>query len=385
MAQSKPVAAQRARNFEVLTRPVWVAALYTVLLRTVYAVYGALLAERLSLDSRLIHSNRFTDHLMQRSEGWRYALLGVWERFDTLWYLHIAQYGYDRPEGTVFYPLYPLLVRVISWLIHPPLLAALVISTIACFFYFWGIQSLVELDSSRKTAIMSVYFAGLWPAGFMLFAGYAESMVGACSVWAIYFARVGRWPLAGILGLLAGATKAVGGLVAVPLAYLALRNRPARAWISALPLLPAIAFTVWVRLAGFGSVSDAYTRFWRTSVEFPWMTLVQSLRRVFTGGSDLLFLLNFISVVAVCCLVLLMPARTEYKLYTVAVLVLFMSKKTDPLLQSTMRYLVVVFPAFTALALLLRNRAAGLIVLSVFFLLLNGILLYGFFEWGLVV
>lgn len=385
MAYSKPLAPQRAYNFEMLAKPVWVAAIYTILLRMAYGIYGVFLADRLRLDPRLVHSNAFTDHLMQQSEGWRYAMLGVWERFDTLWYLHIAQYGYDRAEATVFYPLYPLAVRAVSWVIHPPLLAALVISTGASFFYFWGIQSLVELDNSRKTAIASVYFAGLWPAGFMLFAGYAESMVGAFSVWALYFARAGRWPLAAILGLLAGATKAVGGLVAIPLAFLGWRDRTPRSWASVLPLLPAVGFAAWIRFAGFGSVSDAYSRFWRTSVEFPWMTLAQSLRRFFTGGSDLLFLLNFLSLAAVCCLVVLKPLRTEYKLYAVAVLALFLSKRTDPLLQSTMRYLVVVFPAFTMLALLLRNRSAGIIILSVFFLLLNGILMYGFFDWGLVV
>lgn len=385
MAYLEPLASRKARNFEVLAKPVWVAAIYTILLRTIYAIYGVLLAERLRLDPRLIHSNSLTDHLMQRSEGWRYALLGVWERFDTLWYLHIAQYGYDRSEATVFYPLYPLAVRAVSWVIHPPLLAALLISTAASFFYFWGIQSLVELDSSRKTAIASVYFAGLWPAAFMLFAGYAESMVGALSVWALYFARTGRWPLAGFLGLLAGATKAVGGLVAVPLAFLGWRYRTSRSWTSVLPLLPPVAFTVWVRSAGFGSVSDAYSRFWGTSVEFPWITLAHSLRRFLASGIDLLFLLNFLSLAAVCCLVLLKPVRPEYKLYAVTVLALFLTKETDSLLQSTMRYLIVVFPAFTTLAHLLRYRATGIVALSVFFFLLNGILLFRFFEWSLVV
>jgi hypothetical protein len=43
---------------------------------------------------------------MQRSEGWRSALLGVPERFDKLWHPHIAHHGYDNPTGAAFYPLY---------------------------------------------------------------------------------------------------------------------------------------------------------------------------------------------------------------------------------------------------------------------------------------
>jgi hypothetical protein len=65
-------------------------------------------------------------------------------------------------------------------------------------------------------------------------------------------------------------------------------------------------------------------------------------------------------------------------------LLMFLCKKTDPLLQSTMRYVVVVFPAFIGLALSMK-RPIGLVVLSVFLVLFNGVLLWGFFEWSLVV
>lgn len=63
---------------------------------------------------------------------------------------------------------------------------------------------------------------------------------------------------------------------------------------------------------------------------------------------------------------------------------MFLCKKTDPLLQSTMRYAAVVFPAFIGLALLMK-RPIGLVVLSVFLVLLNGVLLLKLFEWSLVV
>jgi hypothetical protein len=71
-------------------------------------------------------------------------------------------------------------------------------------------------------------------------------------------------------------------------------------------------------------------------------------------------------------------------LYAAAMLLMFLCKKTDPLLQSTMRYVVVVFPAFIGLALAVK-RPIGLVVLSVFLVLLNGVLLLKLFEWSLVV
>jgi len=40
-------------------------------------------------------------------------LLGVWQRFDTIWYIKIAMQGYAQGDGsTVFFPLYPLLTRI---------------------------------------------------------------------------------------------------------------------------------------------------------------------------------------------------------------------------------------------------------------------------------
>ena len=369
---------------QILGRPACMAAAYTIVLRAAYALYAAIMLDRLHLDPRLVYSNAFTDRLMPRTNGFLYATLGVWERFDTLWYLHIARKGYDRPAAAVFYPLYPALIRAISWLAHPPLLAALVVSTAASFFFFWGLQVLVEFDLPRGTAIRAVYLAGLWPASFMLLAGYPDSLVAAFSVWSLCFARKNHWWLAGLLGMFAAASKAVGCVVVVPLAFLGWRSRNWRAAASALCLAPPLLYSLWARLSGLGPISEVYSRYWHTSAEFPWVTLALCLHRFVSGGLDLLFKFNFVFFALICGLALLMRIRTEYKLYAAAMLLMFLCKKTDPLLQSTMRYVVVVFPAFIGLALAVK-RPIGLVVLSVFLVLLNGVLLLKLFEWSLVV
>src|SRR5690349_1575382 len=212
-----PVSTDNAPVASKWGSPVRVAAIYTLVLRVVYGVYGAALSGHLDINPRLMNSNALTDHLISRSDRFLYAILGVWERFDTVWYVHIAQNGYDRPPAIVFYPLFPLLIRLGTWVLHPPILVALVISSVASFFFFWGIQQLLELDSPRITALLTVYVAGMWPASVILLAGYAEALVLAFSVWSLYFARKSRWPMAGLIGILAGASKAVGCFVAVPL------------------------------------------------------------------------------------------------------------------------------------------------------------------------
>jgi hypothetical protein len=371
------------RSPHLLRRPVCVAAAYTILLRVVYGIYGAWLCDRLYFDPRLVNSNSFTDHLIPRGDRLLYATLGLWERFDTLWYIHIAQYGYDRPAAIVFYPLYPWLIRGFAWAIHPPLAAALVVSTLAAFFFFWGIQRLVELDDPGSMATRTLLIAGVWPASFILFAGYAEAQVLAFTVWSIYFARQGRWHIAGLLGMGAGASKAVGCFVAVPLAFLGYKEKTWRAWTAFLTLVPPLLFAIWTRHAGFGSASDVYPKFWAVTVQFPLVTLAQCAVRFLAGGLDLLFKLNFASLAIVGALSLARRMRTEYKLYAIAVILLFLTKNADPLLNETLRYVLVVFPAFLGLASLVR-RPLGVVLLSVILVLIHGVLLLKFFEWSLV-
>ena len=64
------------------------------------------------------------------SGGAAELLLGVWQRFDTLWYLRIAAQGYAPHDGsTVYFPLYPMLIRLLGTLFASNyLLAALVLA-----------------------------------------------------------------------------------------------------------------------------------------------------------------------------------------------------------------------------------------------------------------
>jgi len=365
------------------SRPIWIAAIGTLALRAVYSLYGALMFHHLYLDPRLIRSNSFTNQLIPTTDTLRYVTLGLWERFDTLWYIHIAQFGYDRPASIVFYPLYPALIRAASWILHPPLAASLVVSTFAAFFFFWGMQLLVELDQDANTALRAAWFAAIWPASFILFAGYAEPLVMAFTVWAIYFARQSRWPLAGALAFLAGATKAVGCFVFFPLAFLGLKNKTWRAWTSLLTLVPPLAFSLWTRRAGFPPVSQVYPKYWAVTMAFPLVTAAQCVVRFLAGGLDLLFKLNFASLVIVGALSLLKRIRAEYQLYAVAVILLFLTKSAQPLLNETLRYVLVVFPAYISLALLVK-RPSGFILLSAFLLFVHAVLLLKFFEWSLV-
>lgn len=354
-------------------------------LRVLLSVVAAALVPFLKLDPELVRANRLTEDLIPRSSA-LYPVLGVWQRFDTLHYVEIATQGYgrDRPEAIVFYPLYPVLIRGLATVGLSPLVAALLVATLAAGAFFVGLERLLALDHDEARVRRALLFAAVWPPGFVLFAAYADSLVLALVVWAVYLARREQWAGAGALGLLAGLAKAVGVLAAVPLLVLAWRSeRRARALPgAALALLGPALYMGWLRAKGFPSIGEVYERHWATAVAPPWSTALAVLRELGSGNGALL--LNLALLALALGVLLARRPRVELGLYCLAALGLFFTKKTEPVLQSTGRYLLALFPIHASAAALAADERTFRVRLLVL-LLLNLGLLYTFLEWSLIV
>ena len=84
------------------SRPDWqIAFTATALLRLFYTAVAVAFFPFVHPDASSIQSNALTENL-PAPHGLHYALLGIWERFDTLWFLRIAEHGYDRPRAVTF-------------------------------------------------------------------------------------------------------------------------------------------------------------------------------------------------------------------------------------------------------------------------------------------
>lgn len=199
------------------------ALLLTAGLRILYSGIAAVFSLVSHPDQALVRSNAFTEHLPSPGTLY-YALLGIWGRFDTLWYVHIAQNGYDRPEAVVFYPLYPGLIRILRP-IAEGMGGALLISTVSSFFLFWGFVRLLRMESPDRSPFRALALFAVWPASFVFFAGYTEALAIALVVWCILFARDERWASAAACGFAAGLTRSMGILLIVPLAVMAWHSR----------------------------------------------------------------------------------------------------------------------------------------------------------------
>jgi hypothetical protein len=377
------VSKEEARRF--VWTPAWKALALTLGLRVFYSALAAWFAPGLRLDPRLIQSNALTGNLMSRdAHPVLYALLGVWQRFDALWYSHIAACGYDRPETIVFYPFFPTLIRMVSWITGSELAAVVLICTLATFFMLWGAMRLFELDLDGVTSFRAVLIWMAMPGAFTFFAGYPDSLMVALMVWSIYFARSGQWRWAGTLGFLAGLTKALGCFVALPLIWIGWRRRERWSVASAAICVAGVAgFQLWLAANHFPPVTEVYQKYWATSTVTPWTTVADVVRSL-REQPDLKLILNCVALSGIAGLAFSRRIRVEYHLFAVAAIGLLLTKHTDPLLQSTIRYSWSVFPAFPAVATRC-NRGLGLVTLMIFLVGLNIVLLRVFLNWGLVV
>lgn len=226
--------------------------------------------------------------------GWLGDLLAApVARWDSVWYLVIAHYGYSPGLGsltasrTAFFPLYPLGVRGISELGVPPIAAGVALSLAAFAVALYGIHRLSALElggiatptpsssssspsPSGEAARLAVLVTALAPMAFFFSAVYSESLYLALSVGVFWCARQGRWAWAGALGALAGATRSAGLVLVVPVLILYLYGpredrradfltrawwRPRYAvrrealWVAALPV-GLVAYLAYLALAG---------------------------------------------------------------------------------------------------------------------------------------
>ncbi|MFY9562051.1 MAG: hypothetical protein WAQ52_17595 [Terriglobales bacterium] len=359
-----------------------IALALTVALRVSYTAMAAALAPFLHPDPALIHSNALTENLPAPGSLY-YALLGIWERFDTLWYLRIAEHGYDLPRAVIFYPLYPAAIRVVS-LVLPATAAALFVSTVAAFFFFWGLQRLARAELSDVGRLRMLLLVCVWPTSFVLFAGYAESLTLALIVWVVVFARAGRWWPAAACGVLAGLGRPSGVLVAIPLALLALRSRRLSSLVVLLTPVGLLGYWGWLRWSGRLSVVEAYRIYQGSTLAPPWASVWEALRLIVTEHDGLLAIkLGLVVLVAV--LSLRRAVRFEDKLFALAVILQMLMYTGRPLLGAA-RYLLPVYPAFVVLAGYAERRwnwkQFGFYLTAFGFL--NVVWMWAFLNWSLV-
>jgi hypothetical protein len=143
-------------------------------------------------------------------------LLAVWGRWDAEHYLRIAGQGYFGTEPA-FFPLYPLLIRIVSGFTGSLLVAGLIVSNTASFLALLYLYKLVEHEYNRHVAQRATFFVSIFPTAIFFSAVYSESLFLFLTVASFYYVRERRWLMAGVFGFFAALTRSEGILLAAPL------------------------------------------------------------------------------------------------------------------------------------------------------------------------
>ncbi len=324
------------------------------------------------------------------------ALLEVWQRWDALHYQLIATHGYNAKSLEPFAPLYPLLIRISAYFLgNNVLLSGLLVSSLFCLLTFLAFLALAKMElGTQKKAQQALLYLAFFPTAFFLFAPYSESIYLLGAILCMKSLRQQKWVASGLWGILAACARLPGALLILPALYEAWmewkKNHRKLAWIS--PFLIFIGtglFPVylWLSLrippwAIFQTQDSAYHR----SLSLPGVNLWYAVRNIFSGifplvnGPDLVFALLFIAGT----IIVWKKLPIVYGIYTTSFMILYLSTTTFPYaLYSLSRFVLVLFPVFMSLPILIKNEKIHLSVLCISF---AGLLFFSaqFAIWGWV-
>lgn len=136
----------------------------------------------------------------------------TWSQFDGVHYLTIITKGY---HGTgliqAFFPLYPLLIKIISFqaFINPVVIGIGVsLASLICSLYL--LNKLLKVTGYAHLGNKVVLLLLLFPTSFYFSAVYTESLFLLLSIATFYFAINKKWWTAAICAALASSTRLVG-------------------------------------------------------------------------------------------------------------------------------------------------------------------------------
>jgi hypothetical protein len=332
--------------------------------------------------------------------------LNIWAHWDGAWHSQIAAEGYVTHASTAFFPLYPLLIRSFAELFGGPLslgtlsLWGVLISLMALPFALYFVYKIAQEGWGEDTARLTVLTLAFFPTSFFLNAAYTESLflaLSAASLWAVRIRR--DLLLACALAAFATATRNVGLFLLAPLAYEWLRGEVGREYgwgrgAVCLALAPSgllwYAVYLWLRSGNpflFYSAQGYWSR--RPTDPLAFVTDVfveayESLAGLFrprpladsaledlmgringtTDAYNLLFLLFAVALLVLGLRVL--PISLSAYAFLLVVPAVFYGKPATPLM-GLPRYVLVAFPLFIVLGVLLKERRllGGWLILSV--------------------
>jgi len=325
----------------------------------------------------------------------KHLWLDIWGVWDTGWYLDIATNGYSLP-GTnpdagnqanyAFFPLYPLLIKILGVIIGDNYTAGIILSNIflivACIFLY----KLVCLKSDQDTALRSVKYLFLFPTAFIFSGVFTESLFLVLTLICFYYAKREQWLFVGIAGLFLSLTRVNGIFVILPLSYEYLKIKRFRLnniRINSLYLL-LIPFGLFIFASYNYYLTGDFLAF--VHIQSAWHRHLNSPLKVLSSGlfsSDYnnyfsaYFTLSFLGVL----IIYYKKLDFSYWIFGMYSILIPLSTK----LESMPRYLLPVFPLYLIFAELSNNSKVDQFVTLSLALLQGFLMVFWTMEFSLII
>ncbi len=209
----------------------------------------------------------------------------IYDRFtaagDAPHYLYLAEHGYqsegEQAKLIVFYPLYPLLIKILGTLLLGNYeLAGLTISYICSGLASIFLFKLVEIDYGEARAVESVLLFLMYPFMMFTMGVYTESLFLLLILAGLYQIRKRAWVNVGVLGFLAALCRMQGMLLLAPAVYeyLQIKAQSGKKWKEymdkkhILILIMPVGFLCYLLLNQI--VAGKWNAFWEYQQAPPW-------------------------------------------------------------------------------------------------------------------
>ena len=154
--------------------------------------------------------------------------LSGFANWDGVRYLFIAQHGYNESFVTGFFPLYPILISIITKITGSYFFSGILISWTSLFgvvyFYVKIVKKLFKKITPQESIRAVLYFL-LFPSAIYLLFVYTESLFALLALSSIYFALDKKYLKSSLLVALATATHIRGAFLVILIGAILLETK----------------------------------------------------------------------------------------------------------------------------------------------------------------
>lgn len=310
--------------------------------------------------------------------GKEFNFWASWAQWDGGHYFNISQLGYFNPNEYAFFPIYPLLVKLSSFLFFGnALIAGLFISNISFLAFLYVFYKLVKNKFNNEVALISLITVITFPTAYFGVAMYSEGLFLFLAASTFLMLEKKNFFLASIFASLASLTRFAGIFLVIPVAWYYIESIHFNIKKINLNLL-----AVPVSMLGFvGYCTYLWLKFndplyfftvqstWHRSLTNPITTIYSYVTtnittKPFNDYLDIIATISFLIIT----IIRFRRIHPSWSLYSLLVIIVPVSSGT---LTSMPRYVLSAVPTFVLIGAYLKDKKLFRLLLWVVFLILQ--------------